>query len=174
MLFFMIISFFSKMFSCICFLTVCCFFLTCKNDNKTEMAPEARSINISKDTLEQGYLGEDSFIYSFEYYNQYGEPGFHSDTDSLTVIFHDLRHDPPYPIFYVASPAEPNHLINIENESIEIEVFTTCCAYYNTTNIPCEEVINFYEPFTYEVEFISSLGFDIPSDSIDITINCSF
>jgi len=152
--------------------------MACRDDSEVQMNepspvdPQITNVNISKDTLKQGtFRGDDFFYFNFTYTNQFGDPGFASASDIINLTFIDLRLPNGVPlIFNVSSASDANVLV--EGENIRVNVPTTCCVIAG--NNPCTPFDNTFEEIAYEVLYTNNIGFDIPRDTIQFVVNCSF
>lgn len=166
-----------KYYLCSLFFASLVLLVACKNKDddhsQVEVDPVISNVLISKDTIRQGLNPQDdSFVFSFSFINQFGEPGFASENDTIFLTFSDLRFPTVDPFLYYVMPVPNTSLIQISDGNIDVTVNTTCCAV--NVDMPCNAEDGVYESLSYEVGYDNSFGYDIPKDTIDLVLDCSF
>ena len=144
---------------------------SCKKDNRFEVNPQIKNLTLSEDTLPQG-LANPFMKIQFSYVNQFGEHGPSSSSDSLTIVIDDLRF--PSLMTRIKNVYPGDGSVDGENGDHEFRFLTSCCVYPPNTFLPCEVRPGEFQTVLFKLEYPNNTGYEIPPDTIQIVLDCSY
>jgi len=122
------------------FFTLTVFLLGCNTENQGDEIPVISNVLISKSTMRQGDLNQDSLWVQFTFEDGDGDLGFGSQDSRHEIFIQDSRTNALYNSYKI--PDLPPSNGAQQKGQINLLVFTTCCLFPNPIP-PCSAPVQF-------------------------------
>ncbi|HOJ90490.1 MAG TPA: hypothetical protein PK622_06465 [Saprospiraceae bacterium] len=131
-------------------------FWSCSKSNDSESVPKITYSGVTKTSLIQGALNEDSLWLNFELEDSDGDIGFGSNSANRDIIVRDLRTGLIMDEFKIPDlPSTDGQKITAK---ISVLIFTTCCIFPNSIP-PCSAPPEFpTDTINFEIKVVDKKG----------------